>query len=69
MHTCPSSLASKICIQILLIAVSLIHLGLKETDFFRHSKVGQAGSGISVRVGAVGPGSGVGIVRFVCMAA
>ena len=69
MHTCPSSLASKIHIQSLLIAVSLIHLGLQETDLFRPSKLGQVGSGISVHVGAVGPGSGVGIVHFVCMAA
>lgn len=69
MHTCLSSLVSKICIQILLVAVSLIHFGLKETDLFRPSKVGQAGSGISVYVGAVGPDSGVRIVLFVCMAA
>lgn len=69
MRTCPSSLVSKICIQILLIAVSLIHLGLKETDLFRPSKLGQAASWISVYVGAVGPDSGVGIVLFVWMAA
>lgn len=41
MHTCPSSLASKIHIHILLIVASLIHLGLKETDIFRPSKLGR----------------------------
>lgn len=69
MHTCPSSLASKIHIHILLIVTSLIHLGLKETDIFRPSKLGQGGFGISVHVGAVGPGSDVGTVHFMCMAA
>jgi len=69
LHKCPSSLASKICIQILLVTVSLIHLGLKESDLFRPSKLGQAGSGISVHVGTVGPGPGAGTVHFLCMAA
>lgn len=70
MHTCPSSLASKIYIHILLLVASLIHLGLKETDIFRPSGPG-AGEwvGISVHVGAVGPGSDVGTVHFMCMAA
>lgn len=69
MHTCHSSLARKIHIQILLIAVSLTDLGLKETNLFKPSKLGQVGSGILVHVGAVGPGTAVAIVHFACMAA
>lgn len=44
MQTCPSSLASKIHIEILLIELSLVHLGLKETDLFRPSNLGQGRS-------------------------
>lgn len=69
MQTCPSSLASKIHIEIFLIELSLVHLGLKETDLFRPSNMGREGPGISVHVGAVCPGSGVAIVHFVFMAA